>query len=78
MASMPLKRLPALPADVVDVVSVGGVTDDVNGGGIGVVVDIPPVAEEELRFDLRLVSLSRIYVLQFYCRLCMNQGADSH
>ena len=55
MASRSLKRLPALPADV-DVVSAAGVTVDVNGVGIGVVVDIPP--DEDGRFDLGLFSLS--------------------
>ena len=54
---MPLKRLPALPAEV-DVVCAGGVTVDVKGVGIGVVVDIPP--DEDGRLDLVLVSLSRI------------------
>ena len=66
MASRSLKRLPALPAEV-DVVSAGGVTDDVNGVGIGVVVDIPPpAADGEGRLDLRLVSLSIIHILKLF------------
>ena len=60
MASRSLKRLPALPADVVEeeVVSAGVVAVDVNGVGSGVVVDIPPADDEapdvDIRFDLRV------------------------
>ena len=54
-----MKRLPALPADVVDVVSAGGVAVDAKWVGAGVVVDSPDDADEG-RFDLRLVSLSRL------------------
>ena len=70
MASIPLNRLPALPADVV---CAGGVTEDVNGDGIGVVVDIPPDdAEEEGRFDLILVSLSIIHLKKLHLRADMS------